>query len=166
MKLACKAIQERYSCRFFDNTKEVPQYMIKQFIYAASLAPSGKNLQPWKFKIVHSNGFSDILCKLLPNNKWVKGHKQFICAFLDTRLSYNIVKDCMSIAAAIENIIIEAKCNQIDSCWIGECTEYEQDICKYLEIDSIYQLLAIIAIGYSKRKIPIKNKNDMENIII
>lgn len=166
MELACKAIQERYSCRFFDNAKEVSLHMIEQLIYAASLAPSGKNLQPWKFKIVHDNNFGAFLCELLPNNKWIKSHKQFICVFLNFHSSYNIIKDHMSVAAAIENILIEAQCNKIDSCWIGECIEYSHEICNHLEIDSIYQLLAIIAVGYSKLKMPTRNKKELHDIII
>lgn len=166
MELTCKAIQERYSCRCFDHTKEVSQNAIEQIIYAASLAPSGKNLQPWKFKIVKDNEFGDFLCELLPNNKWIKGHKQFICVFLDLSLSYNTIKDCMSVAAAIENILIEAKCNEIDTCWIGECTEYTPKICEYINIDDKYQLLAILALGYAKRNMPKKSKEELYKIII
>jgi len=166
MELTCKAIQQRYSCRYFDNEKEIPLHMINQLIYAASLAPSGKNLQPWKFKIVCDISFSQFLYELLPNNKWIKNHKQFICVFLDSHLSYDSIKDYMSVAAAIENILIEAASENIDTCWIGECTEYSHEICEYLKINSSYQLLANIAIGYSKRRMPIKNKKRIQDIII
>ena len=77
---------------------------------------------------------------------------QFICAFFDFKLSYNTLKDYMSIAAAIENILIEAQCNNINSCWIGECTEHSYNIREYLGIESNFQLLAIVAIGYAIRK--------------
>jgi nitroreductase len=166
MDLTCKAIQERQSCRWFDCTKEVSPSAIEQLIYSASLAPSGKNLQPWKFRVVNENEFGSFLHELLPNNKWIKDHKQFICIFLDSRLSYDTIKDYMSIAAAIENILIEAKCNDIDTCWIGECTEYSDKICKQINVDCKYHLLAIIAVGYAKRKVPLKCKRELNEIII
>ena len=166
MELNCSAIQKRYSCRLFDDTKEVPLCKIEQLIYAASLAPSGKNLQPWKFKIVKDKKFGDFLSELLPNNGWIKNHEQFICAFLDADLSYNKIKDCMSIAAAIENLLIEAASCDINTCWIGECTQYCNETSAFFQIDSIHQLVAIIAVGYAKRKVPVKRKKSLQDIII
>lgn len=168
MKLSCNALQERYSCRCFDEDCEIALNMMEQLVYAASLAPSGKNIQPWKFKVVQDNNFGAFLQETLPNNKWLKIHKQFICVFLNLEASYDMVKDCMAIGAAIENLLIEATSNRIDTCWIGECTTYAQKIGEFLKIDCKYQLCAIIAIGKRNRKTPIKtrNKKSLLDIVI
>lgn len=45
-----KAIDDRRSIRKY-TSEEIPQEIIEEMIYAATLAPSAKNRQPWKFKI-------------------------------------------------------------------------------------------------------------------
>lgn len=166
MELSCQVIQERYSCRSFEPRRDVPPEIVEKLIYAASLAPSGKNLQPWKFKIINDEHFGNFLFELLPNNKWVRLNRQFIAVFLDTSRSYHAIKDSMAIGAAIENLLIEAQSNQVNSCWIGECTEYDQEIGDYLKIDAHNRLLAIIAIGYSTQNKNAVNKRPIQSLLI
>ena len=166
MELTCKPIRQRYSCRLFDTTKEIPQVMMDGLIYAASLAPSGKNMQPWKFRIVNGSEFGRYLCELLPRNKWLKDCSRFICVFLDTAISNHPMKDYMSVGAAIENILIEAEGSGLSTCWVGECTEYNRDICGFLGVDPVYRLLAIVVVGYAKRKMPPTAKKEPKDIIL
>jgi nitroreductase len=46
-----QAIKQRFSCRSF-STKEIPVSCINEILNAARLAPSPKNRQPWRFKVL------------------------------------------------------------------------------------------------------------------
>ena len=150
--ILCKEILHRYSCRLFDNSRIVPDEILSTLLIAASMAPSGKNLQPWRFRIVEDAGFSNRLAEILPNNKWVKNVRQFILVFLDTSYSYDNSKDSMAIGACVENLLIEAAAQSVDTCWIGECTDYVDFITNLLDVGAQYKLMSIIAVGYSKMK--------------
>jgi len=166
MDILCKEIQERHSCRIFKNNELVPGDIITALLTAASMAPSGKNSQPWRFKIIEDSDFSNQLSAILPNNKWVKNVTQLILVFLDTTYSYNILKDSMAIGACIENMLIEAKSRSVDTCWIGECTDYADNISKLLDIDVKYTLMSIIAVGYSKIKSNSPQKKQLNELLI
>src|SRR6185437_9253686 len=51
---APEAIARRRATRHFDPTRPVPDTLLKQVLHLATLAPSGYNLQPWRFVVVRS----------------------------------------------------------------------------------------------------------------
>src|SRR4051812_13855073 len=48
------AIARRRSTRRFDPDRPLPDALLKQILRLATLAPSGDNLQPWRFLVVRS----------------------------------------------------------------------------------------------------------------
>lgn len=58
-----KAIDDRRSIRKY-TPEEIPQEIIEEMIYAATLAPSAKNRQPWKF-IVFNGAAKDELVQVM-----------------------------------------------------------------------------------------------------
>lgn len=58
-----KAIDNRRSIRKY-TSEEIPQEIIEEMIYAATLAPSAKNRQPWKF-IVFKGAVKDELVQVM-----------------------------------------------------------------------------------------------------
>ena len=58
-----KAIDDRRSIRKY-TSEEIPQEIIEEMIYAATLAPSAKNRQPWKF-IVFKGTAKDELVQVM-----------------------------------------------------------------------------------------------------
>lgn len=49
-----EAIKSRRSIRKFDN-KKVDSSIIEEILYHGSLAPSGKNRQPWRFVVIQED---------------------------------------------------------------------------------------------------------------
>ena len=148
--LLCIAIEKRFSCRLFDTNKSVPPEAVDRIILAASKAPSGKNGQPWRFRILTEEDIQ-VVAEVLPQNKWFSKVKQCIAVFLDSDKIYDVQKDTLAVGACIENLILEATANDIQSCWISECTAYSDKINYILEIESRYNLLALIALGYGRQ---------------
>ncbi len=51
---APEAIARRRATRHFDPERPVPDDLLKRILHLATLAPSGYNLQPWRFVVVRS----------------------------------------------------------------------------------------------------------------
>ena len=51
---APEAISRRRATRHFDPDRPVPDDVLKRILHLATLAPSGFNLQPWRFLVVRS----------------------------------------------------------------------------------------------------------------
>lgn len=146
-RLLCDAIDKRFSCRLFYADKIVPNDVVDKLILAASKAPSGRNGQPWRFRVLDEDNIKPI-AELLVQNRWLFRVKQCIAVFLDSARIYDTQKDTMAIGACIENMILEATYNDVQSCWIGECANYHDEINSILGIENRYILMAIVAIGY------------------
>ncbi|MBI4734172.1 MAG: nitroreductase family protein [Rubrobacteridae bacterium] len=58
-----EVVKSRRSVRYYDSTFKIPTEEIKEIIKEATLAPSGHNLQPWRFLIIDNQ---DLKQKLLP----------------------------------------------------------------------------------------------------
>ena len=153
MKITCNAIKDRFSCRIFISDKIVSDEEIQCILQAASMAPSGKNTQPWRFKTINEPYIMAEIASLLKNNSWVTRVNRAIAVFLDKQSCYDEKKDYMAIGACIENMLIEAQCHNINTCWIGECTDYDKEIRNLLSVSDQYMIMAIVCLGFG-----VKNK--------
>lgn len=55
------AIAKRRATRHFDTSRPLPDDLLKQILHLATLAPSGYNLQPWRFLVVRTQANRDKL---------------------------------------------------------------------------------------------------------
>lgn len=56
-----EALARRRATRHFDRGRPIPDALLKQLLHLATLAPSGYNLQPWRFLVVRSPARRDRL---------------------------------------------------------------------------------------------------------
>lgn len=64
-------IEQRYSIREFQKNQPVEQDVLERILNAGRMAPSAKNLQPWKFKLVSSPDLLDAICSSYPAD-WLR----------------------------------------------------------------------------------------------
>ena len=149
MAIKCKSIQGRHSCREFDQGKKVDNDVLSCILTAGSYAPSGKNLQPWRFKLIDDARDITQIAQCLAANRWVLNAPSIVVVLMDKSCCYDPLKDAMSMGACIQNMLIEAEENGVSSCWIGECTNYNDKLLDILMLpQKQYQLCAILAFGY------------------
>jgi nitroreductase len=161
VKPVMSCILNRRSVRTYIS-KEVSRDDIMQLLTAASWAPSGNNLQPWRFSVVMNN--KDIireLSSLTVFRNWVQNSSCLIAVFLDSKATDSKIqsiylKHIQSIGAAIQNILLAANELGLAACWIGEILKNEGKVRELLEVSDDLQLMAVIAVGYS-------NKNDLKS---
>lgn len=166
MEIKCNEIKERFSCRSYDGDKPVSDEAVRCILNAGAAAPSGKNLQPWRFRVIDSRKVVEAIADALPNNKWCKSANKMIAVFMEADNGYDIMKNSMAVGACIENILLEAVNHEISACWIGECTEHENEIKELLRLETTLKLMAMITLGYCRRKLNQPEKKSLKLLLI
>ncbi len=146
-------IETRTSVRLYKK-QPIEQEKLDTILQSAILAPSAKNFQPWRFVVIQKNkeiiyGIAD----LMQRSTFVKTADCLICVFLDKDSGFDQVKDCQTMGACIENMLLTATSLGIGSCWIGEILDKQAEVKELLQVDQArYDLQAIISLGYPLRE--------------
>ena len=149
-------IKSRRTIRKF---KQIPidDSMLKRFIDAARVAPSGANLQPLKYVVVNSQEMTE---KIFPLVKWAaylapdynpkedERPTAYIAVYGDTSIKKQGFETDMG--AAVENMILTALASGIGACWMG-AIDYEK-ITELLDVGEGLKLLCVVALGYPKEE--------------
>ena len=150
--------------------KEVDRDDIVKMITAASWAPSGNNLQPWRFSVVTNVELIKELSSFTVYHKWVQEAPCLIAVFLDTKIIDDkipnlYIKHVQSIGAAIQNMLLAADEMDLGTCWIGEILKNEDEVKRVLGVQNDLQLMAVISVGYPSKGSRSKRRDISENII-
>lgn len=143
-----KAIKERKSIRSFER-KPIPKEHLKKLMEAAQLAPSGHNLQPWKFIAVEEQKLKDELVEACNGQEFIADSSVIIAGVTNTKLSRYAVIDT---SIALEHIVLEATELGYGSCWIGSFKE--EEVKALLSIPAHSKLVCLLAIGVTQGRAP------------
>lgn len=176
-------LNSRRTVRLYED-KNVSQDMINKIIKSASLAPSAKNRQPWKFYILNATQKNEIANMLL---KWdvlnrkekssAKGSanqildaNQMIMVYKDTYKSkfksmYYTKPDYISLGCALENMSLESVNLGLGSCIVCDTLYIAEEINNYLNITGYEQVCGFI-IGYPIYDEPPKSKKDIKDLLL
>ena len=163
-----ECIRTRRSVRGYSD-RDIEPALINKLIEAGAWAPSGKNCQPWRFKMVSEKKEIDGISRMSVCEKWMRTAPCFICVFLDKEKSYNYMKDVQSCGAAIQNILLCAHALGMGSCWIGEILNKSEAVCELLKVDAKrYELMALLTVGYYSHKemLNVERRRDNDRIRI
>lgn len=166
-----RCIISRRSVRAY-SPRKVDRDDIVEIIQAATWAPSGNNLQPWKFSIVmNDEELLKQLSALTIYRNWVKGAPCLIAVFLDTSVVDDSIaniylKHVQAIGAAIQNMLLTAQELGLGTCWIGEILKNEDKVRDLLGVPNEYKLMAVISVGYSSRENLKSSRKDVSESII
>lgn len=158
-------ILSRRSVRSY-SSKPIETKYLNKIIQSAIWAPSGKNGQPWKFKIINDENTIEEISKLSRVSRWIKTAPCLIIVYLDKTRSYNYVKDIQSCGAAIQNMLLTSHDMNIGSCWIGELVEKADVINEILHINDSLELIAIVTLGYANSKITNVGRRDINKFLL
>lgn len=160
-----ETIISRRSVRLY-NSKAIEIESVNKVIEAAIWAPSGKNGQPWKFKVITEKNIIEEISKLSANSKWIKNAPCLIIVYLDKMYSYHYIKDLQSCGAAIQNMLLIAHDMGIGSCWVGNLLEKADSINKLLQVDDYLELMGVVSLGYGKGKPINVGRKDINEFLI
>lgn len=144
-----EAIFTRHSVRRYMDIP-IDSEVIKQILMAAICAPSGKNRQPWRFKVITDSMKIQEIAQTVIYSRWLRRAPCCIAVFLDKEKSYDYVKDVQSCGAVMQNILLAVHGLGLGGCWIGEVVNQQEKILNLLGVSSEnVELMGIISIGYS-----------------
>jgi nitroreductase len=167
-----EAIAQRRSIRKFKDTP-VTDEQIRALLHAATLAPSGKNRQPWRFVVVRGEKRAEMIQVMRAGMEAAKAQGRdmgsspwtvqimekapvTIFVFNDDLESadqpysiYDLIGNSVevqSIGAAIQNLLLAAHDMGLGTLWICDVFYAYQELCAW--IGETHQLVAAVAVGY------------------
>ena len=171
-------VKSRRSARNFTG-EHVANKDIEKILYSASLAPSAKNRQPWKFYILSDEQKQHIMNMLFEWDKQnrrertsVKGTAEqietadkMIMIYSDTKKELYKKPDYISLGCAIENMSLEAVNLGLGSCILCDTLYIDKEIDDYLGVQDLEQICGFI-IGKPIYNYPKKPRKDLKELLI
>ncbi len=179
-----KIIKKRRSIRQFDNHSVNTQKVLR-LLEIARFAPSGKNRQPWRIKIIEKKK-KEMLIKLLMNNsinnKKFPGSLKISLKAIDqcdkiilffNPYSYQekdyshktMLMDTQSIGALIQNFLLLSTENGISTLWINDIFYAKKEIENFY-VDSTMEIVAAVAVGYSSKIRTYNIRKELDEILL
>lgn len=147
-----EAIRMRRSIRAYENTP-IPKEKIERILESARLAPSASNIQPWHFIIVSDAEKRKTLAKA-PFARFLKEAPIVIVGCGDQKASPKWFM--VDVAIAMQNMVLTATSMGIGTCWVGSFDENQ--LREMLKIPENYRVVALLALGYPRKKVDIQGK--------
>lgn len=145
-----EAIKERRSVRSYLE-KPVPKEVIERIVEAGTYAPSGANLQPWRFVLVDDPELKKEIARgakfLFIKSRHVDEAPALLVCLADTQKSKWSLID---VSLACQNIMLAAHALGLGTCFIGIFDE--KRIKELLQIPDKYKIVGLITLGYPSRK--------------
>lgn len=162
-----ETIKQRQSIRRYKENL-IPEEVLFRVVEAARLAPSGKNLQPWKFIIVKNQALKKKLAEASFGQRFIAKAPLVIvaCGFPDKCYSHmgRYMKSWpVDVTIALEHLILQAQEENLGTCWIGAFEE--KKVKAILNVPKEVRVLALTPLGYPDESPPFRGRKSLEEII-
>ncbi len=143
-----EAILKRRSIRKYKEGA-VSEDVLEIILKAAQLAPSAKNLQPWRFVVVTDKETREKLVPACANQKFV-GEAPVVIAGVGINPSLvmrcGVTAQTVDLSIALTQIVLQATELGLGTCFIGA---FHQDLVKQvLQIPEEYVVVQVLTMGY------------------
>ena len=146
-----EAIRSRRSIRQYSD-EPVNDEDLRTILDAGRWAPSGLNNQPWRFVIVRDPALRNEVAEQTKYREIVLGAPVVIVVFMDTRASYDRVKDCQGIGACLQNMWLATHALGLGGVWLGEILKNKEKVAEILTTPETFELMAVLAVGHPRHR--------------
>jgi len=160
-------IKARRSVRAY-KSEPVPEEVLARVMEAARLAPSGKNLQPWKFILVRDVDKKQQLAEASRGQYFMAEAPLIVvaCGFPDRcyqRQGNYMTSWPIDVSIAVDHLMLQAQEEGLGTCWIGA---FEETAVKaLLDIPESVRVLALTPLGYPDEFPPDRGRRDLDKIV-
>ncbi len=162
-----EAIKNRKSIRKYKPTP-IPEETLRKILGAMRIAPSAKNLQPWKFVIVRDE---EIKRKLIPacnNQKFIAEAPVIVagCALEDECFAYMggyMGSWPVDLAIAFDHLMLAAASEGLGTCWIGSFKE--EKVKEVLQIPKNVRVVGLTPIGFPDENPDRRPRKNLDEIV-
>ena len=160
-------IEERKSVRSY-KPQEIEEEKLNYILDAFRLAPSAKNLQPWKLIVVKNNKIIKDLAIACNNQTFLEESPVIIVACANEQEAYGVMGGYMNsypidIALALEHLILAATEQGLGTCWIGAFKE--QLVKDILGVPDEVRVVALTPLGYPLRDATRRGRKPLSEIV-
>ncbi|MCS7258694.1 MAG: nitroreductase family protein [candidate division WOR-3 bacterium] len=147
-----EVVKKRRSIRAY-KPDPIPEEILLRILETARLAPSAKNIQPWKFIVVKDRVVKEKLVTACRNQTFIGEAPVVICAVALKNIAFGRMGGYwnsypVDVAIALEHIVLAATNEGLGTCWIGA---YDENAVKeLLKIPEDVQVIALTPLGYPK----------------
>lgn len=160
-----EAIRARRSVRAY-RPDPIPEEVLQRILESTRLAPSGNNLQPWKFVVVRDPERRRRLAE-------AASHQMFIAeapvAIAAVGLNPTAIMSCevpayaVNVAIAVDHLTLAAVEEELGTCWIGAFSQDQAR--KVLGVPDKYKIVALTPLGYPADQPSPKSRKPLERIV-
>lgn len=160
-------IKKRRSIRKF-KPDPIPQPVLKRVLEVGRIAPSDKNIQPWRFIVISDEGIKRALAKACNCQWFIAQAPVVICGAALTESAYARIGGYMSsyivdLTIALDHMILAATNEGLGTCWVGAFTESK--VKKILALPEGVRVIAFVPIGYPAERPPMPVRKRFSKIV-
>jgi nitroreductase len=171
-------IAKRQSIRKFKDDP-IPQDVLDQILKAATLAPSGKNKQPWKFYVVRGEKRAEMIAEMQKGMDRLRaqgvntGSARYTIRVLAQAPVTVVVFNPFSrhpllprdtLGAAIQNMLLAATDLGVGSLWICDVYFGYEELCAWLGEKG--EMIAAVALGYPDHKPRFRPRKPLDEVTV
>lgn len=162
-----EVVRRRLSVRSY-KSDPVPEEVLNRILEAGRLAPSAKNLQPWKFIVIKDQDIRQKLVSACHEQKFVAEAPVAICVCEVESEAWGGMGGYwgagpVDVTIALEHMILAAAAEGLGTCWIGAFVE--ADVRKVLEIPEGVKPIALTPLGYAAREFKPRPRKPLADIV-
>ncbi len=170
-------IANRRSVRKYQD-REVSDAFIRLILESARLAPSGNNVQPWRFIVVRSDEMKEKIVRVSHNQRWMAEAPVFIAAVADLSArgitddgrvideqspEVDVKKIIRDTAIATEHMVLQAEHMGLSTCWVAYFSQ--EDIRPVLSVPPDKYVIAVITVGYGAEQPGPRPRKDLADLL-
>lgn len=161
-----KAVESRRSIRKYKPDK-MGEDGLKKILEAVRLAPSAKNIQPYRFILVEDRDTISRLVVACRNQAFIGEAPLVIVACANPAEAYNTLgggenSAYVDTAIAMEHLVLAAAGLGLGTCWIGAFSE--DDVKKVLGVPKDWRVVAITPLGTPAEQPEARPKKSVEKL--
>lgn len=162
-----EAIEKRRSIRKY-RKKKVEREKLNRVMDAAHLAPSAKNVQPWKILLVEDDSLKAGLVEAAKGQQFLKEAHYIVVMCTNEKECYQEHGDYMTSFAVDAAIFIDhltlAACSEgLGTCWIAKFNE--DKVRELLDIPEHYRVVVMTPLGYPDEEGKNKGRKSLSEIL-
>ncbi len=141
------AMKQRRSVRKFED-RDIPDDVLSRVLDAGIMAPTGRNLQEWKYVVVTDPEMRKSLAGAA-EQEFISSAKVVVAVVSldpDRQMYCGIQAGPVDCAIVIDHMTLAAVAEGLGSCWIGH---FDQDKCRtLLDIPAPAKIIEMLVLGY------------------
>lgn len=146
----------------------IPEKILKKILEAGRIAPSAKNIQPWRFIVVKDPHIKKQVAEACNNQLFMAEADVILVGCGLEKIAYGRMGGYLNsypidLAIALDHIILAATSEGLGTCWIGAFNEAK--VKEILKIPGDVRVVALTPVGYPAEKARERPRKELKEII-